>query len=157
MLLSGPENCNFSCFVSKWAVSKIHSIFPPHGTKYYYKISHLIDLSHEWINQKLFILNSPLAQFSEYRTEDQRRTCWFGFKSRQFCKNSVLIFTKWKDITTPGGCCKMTLYPNELQKTIVICTSIHLWQRREWRLIMIETCIEAVWCTLCRVNRCNYT
>ena len=36
----------------------------------------------------------PLAQLSEHKTEDQRKTCWCGFESREFCERFVLIFTK---------------------------------------------------------------
>ena len=37
--------------------------------------------------KQLFTPNSPLAQLSEHKTEDQRRTFWRGFECREFCKN----------------------------------------------------------------------
>ena len=44
--------------------------------------------------KELFTPNFPLAQLSEHKTEDLRRTCWYGYQSREFCKHFGLIFTK---------------------------------------------------------------
>ena len=46
--------------------------------------------------KQLFTPNSTVAQLVVHKTEDLRRTSWCRFESRKFCKNFVLIFTKWK-------------------------------------------------------------
>ena len=44
--------------------------------------------------KQLFTPNTPVAQLSEHKTEELRRTCWPGCRSKEFCKNYCLNFHK---------------------------------------------------------------